>query len=128
MQDFLAAQTDVIERLKLEDETLVSASSANLLNPNSVSYSTMTNTVDNSTYVETSGRVNEHIGPVQFNMGGIQVDAEDVLKRLKERETGESGDRGEDNGGDRGGVAEKSKNEALANFFAGLMKKGGGAA
>lgn len=27
--------------------------------------------------------VNEHIGPVQFNMGGIQVDADDMLQRLK---------------------------------------------
>jgi len=30
-------------------------------------------------------RVNEHIGPVQFNMGGIQVDADDMLQRLKVR-------------------------------------------
>lgn len=29
------------------------------------------------------GRLNEHIGPVQFNMGGIQVDADDMLQRLK---------------------------------------------
>lgn len=29
------------------------------------------------------GKVNEHIGPVQFNMGGIQVDADDMVKRLK---------------------------------------------
>lgn len=27
--------------------------------------------------------VDEHIGPVQFNMGGIQVDADDMLQRLK---------------------------------------------
>lgn len=32
---------------------------------------------------EREGRVNEHIGPVQFNMGGIQVDADDMLQRLK---------------------------------------------
>ena len=31
------------------------------------------------------GRVNEHIGPVQFNMGGIQVDADDMLQRLRVR-------------------------------------------
>jgi len=31
------------------------------------------------------GRVNEHIGPVQFNMGGIQVDADDMVQRLKVR-------------------------------------------
>lgn len=29
------------------------------------------------------GRVSEHIGPVQFNMGGIQVDADDMLQKLK---------------------------------------------
>jgi len=29
------------------------------------------------------GKVNEHIGPVQFNMGGIQVDADDMVQRLK---------------------------------------------
>jgi dynein light intermediate chain 1, cytosolic len=27
--------------------------------------------------------VSEHIGPVQFNMGGIQVDADDMLQRIK---------------------------------------------
>lgn len=34
---------------------------------------------------EREGKVNEHIGPVQFNMGGIQVDADDMLQRLKVR-------------------------------------------
>lgn len=29
------------------------------------------------------GRVSEHIGPIQFNMGGIQVDADDMLARLR---------------------------------------------
>ncbi len=28
-------------------------------------------------------KVLEHIGPVQFNMGGIQVDADDMVQRLK---------------------------------------------
>lgn len=32
---------------------------------------------------ETEARVLEHIGPVQFNMGGIQVDADDMVQRLK---------------------------------------------
>ncbi len=31
----------------------------------------------------TTGGVNDHIGPVQFNMGGIQVDADDMVQRLK---------------------------------------------
>lgn len=29
------------------------------------------------------GGVSDHIGPVQFNMGGIQVDADDILQRIK---------------------------------------------
>ncbi len=32
-------------------------------------------------------KVLEHIGPVQFNMGGIQVDADDMVQRLKVRST-----------------------------------------
>lgn len=32
-----------------------------------------------------SVKVEDHIGPVQFNMGGIQVDADDMLKRLMVR-------------------------------------------
>lgn len=32
---------------------------------------------------QAEAKVLEHIGPVQFNMGGIQVDADDMLQRLK---------------------------------------------
>jgi hypothetical protein len=35
--------------------------------------------------VPDEARVSEHIGPVQFNMGGIQVDADDMLQRLRVR-------------------------------------------
>jgi dynein light intermediate chain 1, cytosolic len=31
----------------------------------------------------TEAKVTDHIGPVQFNMGGIQVDADDMVQRLK---------------------------------------------
>ncbi|KAL3418958.1 Cytoplasmic dynein 1 light intermediate chain 2 [Phlyctema vagabunda] len=69
------------------------------------------------------GRVNEHIGPVQFNMGGIQVDADDMLQRLKDRQTYTSPEP------TTPGLASpdgKSQNEALSAFFAGLMKRSGG--
>jgi dynein light intermediate chain 1 len=91
--------------------------------------------------LEDNGRVNEHIGPVQFNMGGIQVDADDMLRKLKvsyqinlnedvlqsfanhsqEREASRV-QRKEvvSSPGD-----EKAHNQALANFFAGLVKKPG---
>ena len=34
---------------------------------------------------DASGVVEEHIGPVQFNMGGIQVNADEMVKRLQVR-------------------------------------------
>ena len=35
--------------------------------------------------LEDNSRVNEHIGPVQLNYGGIQVDADDMLRNIKVR-------------------------------------------
>lgn len=32
---------------------------------------------------QTDDMISDHIGPVQFNMGGIQVDADDMVQRLK---------------------------------------------
>ena len=69
--------------------------------------------------------VNEHIGPIQFNMGGIQVDAEDMVRRLQDRNSNATPDaESPTTAGPAGG---KSQNEALASFFAGLVKRGGGA-
>lgn len=68
MQGFLSKQLEVLEQLKHEDEKDRAAKQ--------VPQVEMTPLDDN-------GRVNEHIGPVQFNMGGIQVDADDMLRKLK---------------------------------------------
>lgn len=86
--------------------------------------------------------MNDHIGPVQVNMGGIQVDADDMLKKLvksrdreKERERGNivsnrgvSGEievgEGLNAAGGKGPDDMKAQNEALNSFFAGLMKRG----
>ncbi|PQE15790.1 dynein light intermediate chain protein [Rutstroemia sp. NJR-2017a BBW] len=70
------------------------------------------------------GRVSEHIGPVQFNMGGIQVDADDMLQRLKDRQAYTSPEPTTPGATSSDG---KVQNEALASFFAGLMKRGGSA-
>ncbi|UNI13763.1 hypothetical protein JDV02_000475 [Purpureocillium takamizusanense] len=74
--------------------------------------------------------VKDHIGPVQFNMGGIQVDADDMLQRLKDRnahaaspEPDESND-----GGPSANLAKDFDNEQLQNFFSGLMNRTAGAA
>jgi dynein light intermediate chain 1 len=67
MQYFLADQLDLLEQLRAEDEK----ERANQQVPQ----------LEMSPMDE--GKVNEHIGPVQFNMGGIQVDADDMLKKLR---------------------------------------------
>ena len=117
MQDFLARQLEVMERLKAEElEADEKDTNAN----GSASQIGRADIVRGT--IDTSSRVNEHIGPVQFNMGGIEVDAEDMLRRLSKREREETPDRD----GRRPTTPDgKSENEALANFFAGLMKKGG---
>jgi dynein light intermediate chain 1 len=70
MQSFLGQQVDVLEQLKIEDEKDRAAKK-------------MPKQLEMSPNLEETGRVNEHIGPVQFNMGGIQVDADDMLRKLK---------------------------------------------
>ncbi|OBT70519.1 hypothetical protein VE03_00352 [Pseudogymnoascus sp. 23342-1-I1] len=67
--------------------------------------------------------VESHIGPVQCNMGGIEVDVDDMLKRLTDHNRSldtETPSMSTPDG--------KSQNEALASFFAGLVKRGGGSA
>ena len=117
MQDFLASQLEIMERLKAEE---LEADGKDANANGSASQLGRADIVRGT--IDTSSRVNEHIGPVQFNMGGIEVDAEDMLKRLSNREREETPDRD----GRRPTTPDgKSENEALANFFAGLMKKGG---
>ncbi|KAF7718813.1 Dynein light intermediate chain [Penicillium ucsense] len=107
MQAFLARQVEILEQLRVEDDKERSSKPTPQLDMSPM---------------EDEGRVNEHIGPVQFNMGGIQVDAEDMLKKLKDREASraQKKDPVPSNPGD-----EKAHNQALANFFAGLVKKPG---
>ena len=115
-QSFLASQLETIERLKADEEQVLEAKGSKRNTP---TRSTVRNNDDGNS-VETRGRVNEHIGPVQFNVGGIQVDADDILKRLKDRDRERTPEREQDTS-----TPDKSQNEALANFFAGLMKRGG---
>ncbi|KAJ5833448.1 hypothetical protein N7474_001759 [Penicillium riverlandense] len=107
MQNFLSKQLEKLEQLKAEDEK----DRANQQTPQ-LEMSPM----------DDQGRVNEHIGPVQFNMGGIQVDADDMLKKLRDREASRSQRK---EGAPTSPGDEKAHNQALANFFAGLVKKPG---
>ncbi|OJJ48328.1 hypothetical protein ASPZODRAFT_62047 [Penicilliopsis zonata CBS 506.65] len=108
MQGFLTQQLEILEQLKAEDERDRTAKPVPKLEMSPM---------------DDNGRVNEHIGPVQFNMGGIQVDADDMLRKLKEREASRT-QRKESLTTAVGD--EKAHNQALANFFAGLVKKPGG--
>ena len=78
-QSFLASQVEVLERIRQGAESS-GMDSSRLVQGRQVSQSGFE--ADDDPHSE-EGRVNEHIGPVQFNMGGIQVDADDMLQRLR---------------------------------------------
>ncbi|KAK2676319.1 Dynein family light intermediate chain [Fusarium oxysporum f. sp. vasinfectum] len=71
--------------------------------------------------------ISEHIGPVQFNMGGIQVDADDMLQRLKDRNAFSSSPSNEEEEADTpaANMAKDFDNEQLQSFFTGLMNRKG---
>ncbi|KAI9812781.1 MAG: hypothetical protein M1827_004537 [Pycnora praestabilis] len=127
-QEFLAEQVEVLENLKVEEERSPKPkSSKRIISAGNMPLRGAYQSADGATgaAAEDKGRLDEQIGPVQFNMGGIQVDADDILKRLKDREAnrpteGEAPAVGSPDG--------KAQNDALASFFAGLMKRGGGTA
>ncbi|KAL9056498.1 MAG: hypothetical protein Q9162_002873 [Coniocarpon cinnabarinum] len=112
-QDFLAGQLQVLDKLKAEDEREQKAKEAKRLAAgNSAS--------NREAQTPTNSRVNEHLGPVQFNMGGIQVDADDALKNLKEHATSKSPDLASKASSPEPGL----EPEKLSNFFAGLVSRG----
>lgn len=80
-QSFLSSQLEALERLKQSEPTTgpagrrIASHSSTTMSDNFVD--------DGESGIVENGRVSEHIGPVQFNMGGIQVDADDMLQRLK---------------------------------------------
>lgn len=117
-QAFLTAQLEGLEKLKAEEEAAAASSKRD---PNNSTFSNATNKAHDE-------RVHEHIGPVQVNMGGIQVDADDMLKKLRSRKEGaESGSRTAEVSTDKVTKTPedmKAQNEALNSFFAGLVKRG----
>lgn len=73
-QGFLTEQVGVLEQLRREDEQEAAAKAARKDTDGPAA----------RTYADdASGVVEEHIGPVQFNMGGIQVNADEMVKRLQ---------------------------------------------
>ncbi|KAL9112721.1 MAG: hypothetical protein Q9227_003024 [Pyrenula ochraceoflavens] len=122
IQAFLQTQAEVLEKLKADDEKEALRFKKNA-RPDEYE-GEMTREADEA-------KIAEQIGPVQFNVGGIQVDADEAVRGLKEREA----DRAPQETtmakptGDATAVAPgpSANNETLANFFAGLMQKGKGA-
>lgn len=116
-QDFLAAQLETLTRLQAEEEK-------------SASKRPTTTTATPFSTKQPTDRVNEHIGPVQVNMGGIQVDADDMLKKLKNRERDNASSKTPEPEATAGVMAaqtpeeQKRENEKLNAFFANLAKRG----
>ncbi len=77
-QSFLAAQLELLDKIQQGS----GMDSSRQIRGRNISLSDIDDGDDN---IGDEARVNEHIGPVQFNMGGIQVDADDMLQRLKVR-------------------------------------------
>jgi dynein light intermediate chain 1 len=77
-QTFLAAQSESLDRYRAEDEAAKKAREARRV------ANAAPGTPSNTASDDMGSRVMaEHVGPVQFNMGGIQYDADEVLRRLK---------------------------------------------
>ncbi|KAF3353943.1 hypothetical protein VdG1_07842 [Verticillium dahliae VDG1] len=84
-QDFLGTSLSTLEAFKIKAEQK-SASSDAARSSTTASSNARASTVRRADDGATDGKVSEHIGPVQFNMGGIQVDADDMVQRLKDRQ------------------------------------------
>lgn len=112
LQDFLAKQMQVLAALKAEDELEKKAEESKKQAAGQTTPKWATQPLE-------GGGIDQYIGPVQFNMGGINVDAENVLRSLKDREAGRFPD---DTSVPPDGTMETEK---LTSFFVDLAKRGG---
>ncbi|KAG6036722.1 hypothetical protein E4U41_005543 [Claviceps citrina] len=125
-QDFLERQLKILEAFKAKAPVKGVPPNADLPSSRRVDFPTEEQSV------------HDHIGPVQFNMGGIQVDADDMLQRLKDRNAHISSpdheflpddDHDHDHdAGPPGVLATNFDNEQLQSFFSNLMNRTAGAA
>ncbi len=134
-QDFLAQQAESLERSKTEESG--GEDKKNIPGESFRRADHDASASQGDPAVRDDNRVKEHIGPVQFNMGGIQVDADDMLKKLKvcgdlewfnrlliKKQDREANRTPEPETAPVTSPDGKTQNEALATFFAGLMKRG----
>ena len=145
VQEFLQTQFRILEVLKDDDEKAARKSRKGALAPTGT---TASSSIDESSNKAISNpRMAEQIGPYQINVNGIDFDAEEATRRLRERENERTAGRSESKGtgtgtgtatsgvstptrragaatggvlGEDGG---KTSNEAMSAFFANLIKK-----
>ncbi|KAL1866508.1 hypothetical protein Daus18300_006743 [Diaporthe australafricana] len=111
-QAFLGSQTQRLETFKQKMEEEGQNDGKNLKKP--------------TKGVDEDGRqvnVSDHIGPVQFNVGGIQVDADDMMKRLQDRQAYGSSPEPESPVDDSTQAQQPIDTENLQNFFTNLMNR-----
>ncbi|RKF61925.1 Cytoplasmic dynein 1 light intermediate chain 2 [Erysiphe neolycopersici] len=116
-QEFLARQFEILESNKPETGHTEMDS-----NHYSRGRKLPTTSADGLDLRKNETHISEHIGPVQFNMGGIQVDADDILQKLKDRQNYKNLEPTTSSA-----LTIPSQNDALASFFEGLMHRSGGA-
>ncbi|OSS54850.1 hypothetical protein B5807_00772 [Epicoccum nigrum] len=119
-QAFLTEQVHVLDQLRQEDDKEAALKAARKeADPSTRSvFAASTPAADDA-----SGVVEEHIGPVQFNMGGIHVNADEMVKRLQDREASRSADATVTTPDATDPSA--MSNDKLMSFFSGLINKGG---
>lgn len=114
-QEFLASQLEIMERLKTEEEKSQHAKDSRTSSDRPVLGKDVNSASDFPT------RVGEHIGPVQFNFGGIQVDADGMSTKPKAQPVPSVHEKEVQAPGTPDG---KAQNETLQTFFASLMTRG----
>jgi dynein light intermediate chain 1 len=127
-QTFLAQQAAILEQLRAEEEKADRRTRKGAPAPTGGAHGDID---DNNAGGVANAQMAEHIGPYQINVGGIQVDAEEVTRRIREREASRSGRVASPTKASATPVAveggdEKGSNEAYKDFFASLIKKGKG--
>ena len=129
-QTFLSQQAAILEQLRAEDDRAGRKARKGAPAPTGGAHGDIE---DNNAGGVANAQMAEHIGPYQINVGGIQVDAEEVTRRIREREANRSSRMASPTKGSATPVVveegdEKGSNEAYKDFFANLMKKGKGGA
>ncbi|KIW51458.1 hypothetical protein PV05_10175 [Exophiala xenobiotica] len=84
VQEFLQVQYENLEKLKAEDEKAERKSRKGA--PAATGAAGMLDGGDDSIKGVSNPRMAEHIGPYQINVNGIDFDAEEATRRLRERE------------------------------------------